>query len=333
MSGWVENAWVALRGALLPSTVHLRATTVGRIGDREVSVGSTFTDEYTLHDGRSWCGPVIRLRILDTDISVLVGAGSELTVDQATFIVVRIEPSDKGLDLMVLKPANFLSRRRVVLPPLPSKDRVVGTEPSSGDLGSAARAGPDQVVIESTTVGRIDDVAVSMGHLYQGTHTLHDGTKRHGPMCTLVVAPGGERLELGVGSEARIGGEPWIVLAFDRPEGENPSVVLGRSRTVDKTLVSPPEPEIFLLWDEDLDMLFNSECTLCSGPAGWDGRTMLEDGDMCVAQKCTQCGQTFWASDGALLEQLEKTPPTFTPGRKREPQYAKGPTRQLTEAE
>ena len=86
-----------------------------------------------------------------------------------------------------------------------------------------------------------------------------------------------------------------------------------------------------LLWDEDLDMIFNSECPLCSGPAGWDGRTKIEDGDLCVAQKCTQCWKVFWDSDGALREQFEKTPPTFTPGRKNEPLYAKGPTRQLTE--
>jgi hypothetical protein len=199
--------------------------------------------------------------------------------------------------------------------------------------------GPDQVVIESTTVGLIDEVSVSMGHLYQGTYIVHDGTKRYGLKCTLMVAPEGERLEVGVGTEALIGDEQWIVLAFDRPEGENPSVVLGRSRTVDKTDLLQPEPkdigetesEIYLLWDEDLDMIFNSECTLCSGPAGWDGRTMIEDGDMGVGQKCTQCSQTFWSSDGALREHFEKTPPTFTPGRKNEPRYAEGPTRQLTE--
>ena len=199
--------------------------------------------------------------------------------------------------------------------------------------------GPDQVVIESTTVGLIDEVSVSMGHLYQGTYIMHDGTKRCGFKCTLMVAPEGERLEVGVGSEALIGDARWIVLAFNRPEGENPSVVLGRSRTADKANLLPTEPkdigetesEIYLLWDKDLDMIFNSECTLCSGPAGWDGRTMIEEGEMCVAQKCTGCGLTFWSSDGALLEQFEKTPPTFTPGRKNEPRYAEGPTRQLTD--
>ena len=199
--------------------------------------------------------------------------------------------------------------------------------------------GPDQVVIESTTVGLIDEVSISMGHLYQGTYIMHEGTKRYGLKCTLMVAPEGERLEVGVGSEALIGDEKWIVLAFDRPEGENPSVVLGRSRNVDKTnlLASEPkdisdtESEIYLLWDENLDMIFNSECILCGGPAGWNGRTKIEDGDMHVDQKCTGCGLTFWDSDAALLEQFGKTPPTFTPGRKNEPRYAEGPTRQLTE--
>jgi hypothetical protein len=199
--------------------------------------------------------------------------------------------------------------------------------------------GPDQVVIESTTVGLIDEVSVSMGHLYQGTYIVHDGTKRYGLKCTLMVAPEGDRIEVGVGSEVLIGDEQWVVLAFDRPDGENPSVVLGRSRTVDKTDLPPAEPkdigetesEIYLIESDDLDMLFNSECTLCSGPAGWDGRTKIEDENMCVGQKCTQCSQTFWSSDGALREPFEKTPPTFTPGRKNVPRYTDGPTKQLTE--
>jgi len=74
MSGWVKNAWMAMSGALMPSAVYLRATTVGQIGEHSVSVGSSFTDEYALYDGRTWYGPVIRLRIVEADISELVGS-------------------------------------------------------------------------------------------------------------------------------------------------------------------------------------------------------------------------------------------------------------------
>ena len=473
MSGWVKNAWVAMTGALIPSAVYLRATTVGQIGDHSVSVGSSFTDEYVLYDGRTWYGPVIRLRIAEADISELVGAGSEFTVDETTFIVNRIEPSDKGLDLLVLEPASPRARRRVVLPPVETKPYPDAAMPNlwvlraeSGfaewfaDLGPIARTDPDKLVdiirtivragdthqvfnvnslplwddyyvrvhgplpahletrTEPSWFGDMSDSVVSsslavfdstgrigernlqkLGAALADTEPVQDLTAKHQANTPALRITSNSAEDMVAFMADTNQPSPWIRITLSsdiwfpwidghfHPESDgarkfdnrflaerhtprlnaflaevaaavrdaggtwqlnnaqvDPSLSPWVSGTgialdgVEPEGVMPPEAmniewinDEDLLWDEDLDMLFNSECTLCSGPAGWDGRTMIEDENMCVSQKCTQCGQTFWSSDGALREHFEKTPPTFTPGRKNEPRYAEGPTRQLTE--
>ena len=79
--------------------------------------------------------------------------------------------------------------------------------------------------IDETTVGELDGVRVPMGNMTTGEYVLPDGTKKHGPICSLAL-PGGPGVFVGVGSEVMVDNNRWTVTVVDNPPEGLGSVTL-----------------------------------------------------------------------------------------------------------
>ena len=81
--------------------------------------------------------------------------------------------------------------------------------------------------IDENTVGMLGDVSVPMANVTTSYHfELPNGALGQGPACLLIL-PDRQRW-VGVGSEVRVGGATWRVVAIDAPEQELGSVTLAR---------------------------------------------------------------------------------------------------------
>ena len=78
--------------------------------------------------------------------------------------------------------------------------------------------------IDETTVGDLDGTPTPMGSMVRGTFPLPDGTSGTGWTATLALADG--PAVVGLGSEVRVDGTLWRVVAIDKSPPEPGSVTL-----------------------------------------------------------------------------------------------------------
>lgn len=103
-------------------------------------------------------------------------------------------------------------------PPTPGAPTPApGVEPARGE----------RVEITETTVGELGGVRVPMGNMTTGSYLLPDGRQAQGPICSLAL-PDQVGVFVGVGSELRVGGLDWRVVAIDKVPGQLGTVVLER---------------------------------------------------------------------------------------------------------
>jgi len=158
--------------------------------------------------------------------------------------------------------------------------------------------------IEETTVAELSGVRVAMGNMTEGTYALSDGSMTSGPMCRLATEDDVTH-DVGEGSLVSIGGQNWLVLQVHKPPVGELGFVELQSLGGQATAASG-----------DLDFVFRSSCPNCSAPSGWDGSTEVDIGRLFIGMACTNCGNRFAFTNGALRRRFNDNPPTFTPGRK-----------------
>jgi hypothetical protein len=71
------------------------------------------------------------------------------------------------------------------------------------------------VIIEETTVGKVDGVRVGMGNMIVDEYVRLDGTVGRGWVCALAVG-GARGMFVGEGSEIEIGGHSWRVVRVEK---------------------------------------------------------------------------------------------------------------------